>query len=535
MGWFTKDKKGESKQGTSAAAEARRALEERQRQPETPARAPSFAPEQAPRPSPNLFASASTPPLARRPEMPPQQRPQQTALPAQPQLRRPEPRIDPAPVSLRAPGPALRPEAPSFARPPAPQREVEAFDPAPAQPARREMFDQEPARTELPRAAAVRDYRAPARPEAQMASAPPRVRDGEELGVGSAVMGALGLGPRPTPAEQLHEDRRLNVMRYFGPPRKRWPWAVVIVVSAFYIWGGLMSLYREVASAIQYDNNILDALYNGFPGTSLVMGGAVIAFALWRILLSPTIMSDRQIQALVDHDLDWKAIKHRAQELSGVDASAFERSGFRQQAFSGFGFADATRGEFSGYRFCKDGVARFTPLGVTVVNATENQLYIYTADIDLTTGNWLHERSTELQLADVVSVRLEDVNFSGLASTRSWLAWLKSWFSLARWGYWFAHARANSPVLQLFRAGQKDLFDQRYFHFDESKVVNGVVQTSYARRMLVTSADGQVISTAVPGKGAISPGLPPLENAADPALTVTQSLRKYVRDLKLRQ
>jgi hypothetical protein len=52
----------------------------------------------------------------------------------------------------------------------------------------------------------------------------------------------------------------------------------------------------------------------------------------------------------------------------------------------------------------KDNILRFSPINVTVINMTENQLVCYTASLDLTTGNFLNESTDEYFYKDVVSV-----------------------------------------------------------------------------------------------------------------------------------
>ncbi|MCT7634746.1 hypothetical protein N5U36_04735 [Aliarcobacter butzleri] len=52
----------------------------------------------------------------------------------------------------------------------------------------------------------------------------------------------------------------------------------------------------------------------------------------------------------------------------------------------------------------KDNILRFSPINVTVINMTENQLVCYAASLDLTTGNFLNESTDEYFYKDVVSV-----------------------------------------------------------------------------------------------------------------------------------
>ena len=47
---------------------------------------------------------------------------------------------------------------------------------------------------------------------------------------------------------------------------------------------------------------------------------------------------------------------------------------------------------------------RHTPITVTVITLTENQLVAYQSDLDLTTGNFLNESTDEYFYKDIVSI-----------------------------------------------------------------------------------------------------------------------------------
>lgn len=344
--------------------------------------------------------------------------------------------------------------------------------------------------------------------------------------------GPTGLGPRPQTSQPLSPGRRANVQRYFGPPRRTWPWVLLGLVTLIAIWGGLVQFYNAMSYAIRTEQSIWDAIYDNFPGVTLILGSLIVALCVWRVTRRGQAMSDREVQALIDHDLEWPAIKRRARELSCVDPSVLLNSGFKEQALWGHGDAYFANGEFSGVRHGYDNVRRFTPLGASVINASAKQFYIYSVDIDLTTGNWLHERSVEMQLHDVVSVRLEDINLTRNAPLPGILGLLLYWLAPMGWIHWIEQ---GNPMwlLNLWRNrrenGESRTVEGRE---DETREVNRIVQTSYARRLAITGKDGQVIYVAVPGKGALMPGIPAEETPEDPGLSVMHALRKYVRDLK---
>lgn len=60
----------------------------------------------------------------------------------------------------------------------------------------------------------------------------------------------------------------------------------------------------------------------------------------------------------------------------------------------------------------KDNILRFSPINVTVINMTENQLVCYAASLDLTTGNFLNESTDEYFYKDVVSVSTQTETMS---------------------------------------------------------------------------------------------------------------------------
>jgi hypothetical protein len=56
------------------------------------------------------------------------------------------------------------------------------------------------------------------------------------------------------------------------------------------------------------------------------------------------------------------------------------------------------------FRKGKDNVLRFTPVGVSIINFTQNQLLVYSCVLDFTTGKALNESTDEYFYKDVVSV-----------------------------------------------------------------------------------------------------------------------------------
>jgi len=128
-------------------------------------------------------------------------------------------------------------------------------------------------------------------------------------------------------------------------------------------------------------------------------GGIVpIALGTLGVFLYYRKPSDAEMSQFISEDLD-KALQASLHK-SGIDASelvadAVIVTGFRLTNTGGCQHRHKKGG---------DGVTRFTPMNVTVINMTQNQLITYQACLDLTTGNLMNEETDEYFYNDVVSV-----------------------------------------------------------------------------------------------------------------------------------
>lgn len=142
---------------------------------------------------------------------------------------------------------------------------------------------------------------------------------------------------------------------------------------------------------------VIVAASDGFLGYAVgiaAIGLAGLAIFRW----STQRPTDQQMDAWRNEDLDQLGAKAMAK--SCLDSSDVVRDpvvvvGPRLRNLGG---------AFFGFRRGTDGKARFTPLNVTVINFTENQLVTYQCALDLTTGNALNECVDEYFYNDVVSV-----------------------------------------------------------------------------------------------------------------------------------
>ena len=128
------------------------------------------------------------------------------------------------------------------------------------------------------------------------------------------------------------------------------------------------------------------------------LGLIPIAIGIWGLVTYYQKPTDEQMDAWIQEDL--KDLQARALAKTGIDQSELigEPVMVYGPRFWNIGGAEV------GIRKGKDGVVRFMPLGVTVINFTPNQLVAYQCALDLTTGNPLSESTDEYFYRDVVSV-----------------------------------------------------------------------------------------------------------------------------------
>jgi hypothetical protein len=128
------------------------------------------------------------------------------------------------------------------------------------------------------------------------------------------------------------------------------------------------------------------------------VGVIAIAIGVWGLVTYYRKPTDGQMDAWIQDDL--KGLQARALARTGVDQSELigESVMVYGPRFWNIGGAE------TGIKKGKDGVVRFMPLGVTVINFTPNQLVAYQCALDLTTGNTLSESTDEYFYRDVVSV-----------------------------------------------------------------------------------------------------------------------------------
>jgi hypothetical protein len=163
----------------------------------------------------------------------------------------------------------------------------------------------------------------------------------------------------------MTQDERSQIKKYF----KKFPtWAVWMIII------GLALLFAKYVGVIP------------------------IGLGIWGIVSYYQKPTDEQMDAWIQEDL--KDLRTRALAKTGIDPSEIiaEPVMVYGPRFWNIGGAEV------GIKKGKDGIVRFMPIGVTVINFTPHQLMAYQCAVDLTTGNSLSEGTDEYFYRDVVSV-----------------------------------------------------------------------------------------------------------------------------------
>jgi hypothetical protein len=140
----------------------------------------------------------------------------------------------------------------------------------------------------------------------------------------------------------------------------------------------------------------------GFAGA----GGGQVFMGLLMLIVGALLIyssvggkpSDQQMDAWLEEDL--KILSDKSLNKMGTDKDELTADSVY---VTGPRLWD-TAGAPVRFRQGKDNILRFTPVGVSVIHFTENQLLSYSCALDRTTGNALNESTDEYFYRDVVSV-----------------------------------------------------------------------------------------------------------------------------------
>lgn len=178
---------------------------------------------------------------------------------------------------------------------------------------------------------------------------------------------------------------------------------------------------------IETKRKMTNAYFNKFPNWALgvilvgiiacAAGGGGIAFGLLLIAAGGGAIylsmggkpTDQQMDEWLDEDL--KALGYKSLGKTGTDETELVSESV---SVVGPRIWDTGRAEVK-YKKGRDNVLRYSPVGVSVINFTKNQLIAYTCVFDRFTDNALNESTEEYFYKDVVSVstKTESLNVSG--------------------------------------------------------------------------------------------------------------------------
>lgn len=149
------------------------------------------------------------------------------------------------------------------------------------------------------------------------------------------------------------------------------------------------------------------AIVIGLPLLAAKGAGIVpIAIGIWALVDWSKKPTDAQMDAWMEEDL--AALNTKALSKTGIDTSELVGD---PVMVVGPRFWNIANAEVA-YKKGKDGVLRFTPMGVSVLNFTENQLIAYECALDSMTGNPLNEGTDEYYFRDIVSVSTKTKSMS---------------------------------------------------------------------------------------------------------------------------
>jgi hypothetical protein len=137
----------------------------------------------------------------------------------------------------------------------------------------------------------------------------------------------------------------------------------------------------------------------GLPLIAAKFVGVIpIGLGIWGIVSYYQKPSDAEMDAWIQEDM--KNLQTRALAKTAIDRSELiaEPVIVYGPRFWNIGGAEV------GIKKGNDGIVRFMPIGMTVINFTPHQLVAYQCALDLTTGNTLNESTDEYFYRDVVSV-----------------------------------------------------------------------------------------------------------------------------------
>jgi hypothetical protein len=177
------------------------------------------------------------------------------------------------------------------------------------------------------------------------------------------------------------DQKRRAIRKYFAYQGPNLGWILVIVGAILCLLGFAFSILFLLAIAL---------IISGF----------------FLVSRHRTLGSDSRIDEWIAEDLHRVDAVNRARNLLRIEEE--DRKGGPILLIGAF---EAQSGQLviKGERMGDDGGIRLTPIGITVILCSYDQLGIYQAGLDLTTGNLVGESSQEVFYQDVIAIRFASV------------------------------------------------------------------------------------------------------------------------------
>lgn len=173
------------------------------------------------------------------------------------------------------------------------------------------------------------------------------------------------------------QNKREKIWNYFKPFPK---WTVVVIII-----GVLIILFSEGKWMGIVSRKLLGVVFCGISGAYI-------------FLYYNSKPSDQQIDAWLNEDLNFIS-KHSLTKLEIEEAQLINEpliiTGPYLYSVAGSGLY---------FKRGKDNIIRFTPINVSVINLTQNQVLRYSCIFDFINGSMLNESTEEFFYRDIVSV-----------------------------------------------------------------------------------------------------------------------------------
>ncbi len=170
---------------------------------------------------------------------------------------------------------------------------------------------------------------------------------------------------------------------------KRKPKRIRRYFKKFPVWAVVFVLFGVLLLLAAWDEPI---------GGAMATGVVLLLWGIGALILWLRRPADAEMDALLNSGM--QDLEKRALAATGLSESELVQ---KNRVIRGPRFWDIS-GATAGIRKGRDRVVRFTPVGVTIINFTPNQIVSYQCAYDLLTGKPIRESTYEYFYQDVVSV-----------------------------------------------------------------------------------------------------------------------------------